>query len=143
MMQSAGGSARPAGGQSLRGSLTRYRVLAYATGVFLLLLTLHVVVQALQAQSEDIPFSQAEGLGKWLPGGEVWIPTTHGWLYLIYVIASVDLWLRTRLPALRMGLVVLAGTVPGMSFVAERWVTGKLRPMIAAVQPVVSSDPSR
>jgi hypothetical protein len=54
-------------------------------------------------------------------------------LYLAYVIASVDLWLRTRLSAGRMVLVVLAGTIPGMSFIAERWVTGKLRPMIAAV----------
>ena len=139
MTQSAGATARSAGGQSLNGSLTRYRVLAYATGVFLLLLTLHVIIQAVQWQSNDIPYSQAEGLGKWIPGGDVWIPATHGWLYLAYVVASVDLWMRTRLPAGRMLLVVLAGTVPVMSFVAERWVTGKLRPMIAAVQPVGSS----
>jgi integral membrane protein len=124
---------RPAPGQALSGSLTRYRVLAYATGVFLLLLTLHVVVQFAQASSQHIAFSQALGLGKWLPSGEVWIPTTHGWLYLLYVIAAVDLWMRTRLPFGRMLLVVLAGTIPVMSFVAERWVSGRLRPMIAAV----------
>lgn len=133
MMQSAASSARPAGAASLNGSLTRYRALAYATGVFLLLLTLHVIIQAAQWQSQDIPYSEAAGLGKWIPGGEVWIPATHGWLYLAYVIASVDLWMRTRLPAGRMALVALAGTVPGMSFVAERWVTAKLQPMIAAV----------
>ena len=143
MMQSASGSARPAGGQSLSGSLTRYRVLAYATGVFLLLLALHVILQAVQWQRDDLPYSQAEGLGTWIPGGDVWIPATHGWLYLAYVVASVDLWLRTRLPAGRMVLVVLAGTVPAMSFVAERWVTGKLRPMIAAVQSVASPDGPR
>jgi integral membrane protein len=138
-------SARPPRNQSLAGSLTRYRVLAYATGVFLLLLTLHVVIQALQWQREGIPYSQAEGLGRWIPGGDVWIPAAHGWLYLAYVIASVDLWMRTRLPAGRMLLVVLAGTVPGMSFVAERWVTGKLRPMIAAVveKPVGSAGDPR
>ena len=134
-MQAADRSTGLGSGQSLNGSLTRYRVLAYATGVFLLLLTLHVIVQAAQWQSENIPYSQAEGLGKWIPGGDVWIPATHGWLYLAYVVASVDLWLRTRLPVGRMLLVVLAGTVPGMSFVAERWVTSRLRPMIAAVQP--------
>jgi integral membrane protein len=135
MTQSTGSPARPAARQSLNGSLTRYRVLAYATGVFLLLLTLHVIIQTMQWRNEDIPYSSAEGLGRWLPGGEVWIPAGHGWLYLIYVVASVDLWLRTRLPVGRMALVVLAGTVPGMSFVAERWVTAKLRPMIAAVVP--------
>jgi ABC-type nitrate/sulfonate/bicarbonate transport system permease component len=42
-----------------------------------------------------------------------------------------------------MVLVVLAGTVPGMSFIAERWVTGKLHPMIAAVQPVPSERANR
>jgi len=119
--------------QSLNASLTRYRVLAYATGVFLLLLTLHVIVQFQQSSSQDIAYSEAAGLGKWIPGGDVWIPATHGWLYLAYVVASIDLWMRSRLPAGRMALVVLAGTVPVMSFVAERWVTGRLRPMIAAV----------
>jgi integral membrane protein len=123
----------PARGRALAGALRRYRVLAYATGVFLLLLTLHVIVQFQQASSQDIGFSQALGLGKWIPGGETWIPTTHGWLYLAYVVASVDLWMRTRLPPGRMLLVVLAGTVPVMSFVAEHWVSGRLRPMIAAV----------
>jgi integral membrane protein len=117
----------------LTGALTRYRALAYATGVFLLLLTLHVIVQFQQSQSQNVAFSQPPGLGKWLPGGEFWIPATHGWLYLAYVIASLDLWMRTRLPFFRMVLVVLAGTIPGMSFVAERWVTGKVQPMIAAV----------
>jgi hypothetical protein len=32
-----------------------------------------------------------------------------------------------------MILVVLAGTIPVMSFVAERWVTSRLHPIIAAV----------
>jgi integral membrane protein len=117
----------------LTGSLNRYRTLAYLTGVFLLLLTLHVIVQFHQSSSRNIAYSEAPGLGEWLPGGEFWIPATHGWLYLAYVLASLDLWMRTRLPFLRMLLVVLAGTVPGMSFVAERWVTGRVQPMIAAV----------
>jgi integral membrane protein len=126
--------------RSLAGSLTRYRVLAYTTGVFLLLLTLHVIVQFQQSASQDIAFSEALGLGEWLPGGEFWVPAAHGWLYLAYVIASLDLWMRTRLPFFRMLLVVLAGTVPGMSFVAEHWVTGRVRPMIAAVVERPAAD---
>jgi integral membrane protein len=112
-------------------ALTRYRALAYATGVFLLLLTLHVLVQWYQASSEHLAFADAPGLGRWLPGAEHWVPITHGYLYLAYVVVAVDLWFRTRLPFGRMVLVVLAGTVPGMSFVAERWVTHRVRPMIA------------
>ena len=115
-------------------ALTRYRFLAYATGVVLLLLTLHVIVQAVQAHHEHVAFTDAPGLGRWLPAGEIWIPVTHGYLYLAYVITAVDLWFRTRLPVAKMVLVVLAGTVPGMSFVAERWVTHRVAPMIAAVR---------
>jgi integral membrane protein len=115
----------------VRGALTRYRALAYATGVFLLLLTLHVLVQWYQSGSEGIAFGDAPGLGRWIPGANHWIPITHGYLYLVYVIVAVDLWFRTRLPLGQMVLVVLAGTVPGMSFVAERWVTHRVRPMIA------------
>lgn len=126
-------AARPQAG-SLAASLIRYRFLAWATGVFLLLLTLHVVLTATQAAADDIPYGEAEGLGRWIPGGDVWIPAAHGWLYLAYVIISVDLWMRTRLPLGRMILVVLAGTVPGMSFVAERWVNSRVRSMIAAVR---------
>jgi integral membrane protein len=113
--------------------------------VFLLLLTLHVIVRFQQSSGQDLSYSETSGLGKWLPGGDFWIPAAHGWLYLAYVIASVDLWMRTRLPAGRMVLVVLAGTVPGMSFVAERWVTARLRPMIAAVveRPPSAPRPAR
>jgi integral membrane protein len=115
----------------VRAALTRYRALAYATGVFLLLLTLHVLVQWYQSSSEGLSFADAPGLGRWIPGADHWVPITHGYLYLAYVVVAVDLWFRTRLPFGRMVLVVLAGTIPAMSFVAERWVTRRVRPMIA------------
>jgi integral membrane protein len=115
----------------VRAALTRYRALAYATGVFLLLLTLHVLVQWYQSSSEGLAFADAPGLGRWIPGAEHWVPITHGYLYLVYVVVAVDLWFRTRLPFGRMVLVVLAGTIPAMSFVAERWVTHRVRPLIA------------
>ena len=128
----------------MRSALTRYRVLAYVTGVFLLLLTAHVIVQYVQSVTENVPFSEEPGLGRWLPHGDVWIPVTHGYLYLIYVVCALDLWFRTRTIApgeppeghpkrrytAKMALVVLAGTVPGMSFVAERWVTARIRPLL-------------
>ena len=115
----------------MKPALTRYRALAYATGVFLLLLTLHVLVQFGQLPDGG-RFTEQPGLGRWLPGGQRWIPIVHGYLYLLYVIITVDLWFRTRLPFWRTVLVVLAGTVPFMSFVAERWVTARVRPMITA-----------
>ena len=124
----------------MKPALTRYRVLAYATGVFLLLLTLHVLVQWYQAASEALAFGDAPGLGRWIPGANHWVPITHGYLYLVYVVVAVDLWFRTRLPFGRMVLVVLAGTVPAMSFVAERWVTARVRPMLPAPPPASTAD---
>jgi integral membrane protein len=115
----------------VKAALTRYRVMAWATGVLLLLLTLHVVVQAFQKQPGQ-PLFEAEGLSAVVPGAGTLIPIAHGWLYLIYVIVSLDLWFRTRLNTLRMVGVVLAGTIPFMSFVAERWVRHQLEPRLEA-----------
>jgi integral membrane protein len=97
-------------------ALTRYRALAYTTGVFLLLLTANVIVKYVLHK---------HGLG-------AWVAITHGYLYLAYVIITVDLWFRTRLEVPKTILVVLAGTVPFMSFVAERWVRARVTPMIGA-----------
>jgi integral membrane protein len=94
-------------------ALIRYRVLAYATGVFLVVLTVNIVLKYVLDTAH---------LGDWLA-------IIHGWLYLAYVIVTVDLWFRSRqqdverLPFWRTTLVVLAGTVPMASFVAERWVS--------------------
>lgn len=100
-------------------ALTRYRVLAWATGVFLILLTINMVLKYLVRTEQH--------LGDWLA-------MVHGWLYLAYVLTAVDLWFRTgkRLAVGRTVLVVLAGTVPLMSFVAERWVRSQVGPMIEA-----------
>ncbi|GAB6901318.1 DUF3817 domain-containing protein [Kineosporia succinea] len=125
--------AGPNRGQSLKNALLRYRVLAYATGVFLLLLTLHIVMQGFQMRDTDLSWFSNEGMSAVVPGSGHLIPMVHGWLYLIYVIVAVDLWMRTRLPLGGTILVVLAGTIPVMSFVAERWVTGRVQPMIGAV----------
>jgi integral membrane protein len=112
-------------------ALTRYRVMAYLTGVFLLLLTAHVIAQYAQSRAVEVAYRDAPGAGAWVPGGEVWIPVAHGYLYLIYVIVAVELWFRTRLDPVRMVAVVFAGTVPFMSFVAERWVSARVRPLLA------------
>jgi integral membrane protein len=115
----------------VKSALTRYRIFAYATGVFLLLLSAHVVLQFAQAEPGAAWYDR-EGLGAVLPGGGTWVPLVHGYLYLAYVIITADLWFRSRLPVGRTILVLLAGTVPFMSFVAERWVRGRVEPLLEA-----------
>ncbi len=93
-------------------ALTRYRVMAYVVGVMLVLLVL--VAMPLKYFAD-------------MPGPVAVIGTAHGFLYAVYLLAAFDLALRARWTALGTLLVLLAGTVPFLSFVAERKVTRKTR----------------
>jgi integral membrane protein len=93
-------------------ALTRYRVMAYITGTMLLLL---VVVA--------MPLKYWGGH----EGPVAVIGTAHGFLYAVYLLAAFDLALRGRWRALSTLGVLLAGTIPLVSFVAERIVTRKTR----------------
>jgi integral membrane protein len=50
--------------------------------------------------------------------GVLW--TAHGWLYMVYLVTAFWLGYQRRWSAVKTILVLLAGTVPLMSFVAER-----------------------
>lgn len=95
------------------GHLLRFRIMAFVTGVVLLAGTTALILKVL-----DVPHME--------PGtGFVWLG--HGYLYLIYVITVAVLGVRLRWPLARYALVMLAGTVPTMSFVAEHYVTRDAR----------------
>ena len=104
----------------LAASLTRYRVMAWVTGVFLLLLTLEMVMKYGFAGGEPV-------LG-------TWIAIVHGWIYVVYLVTVLDLWSKLRWGAGRLAVLVLAGVVPGLSFVAERRVTRDARARIAVLE---------
>jgi integral membrane protein len=89
-------------------ALNRYRVIAYIVGVALLVLTV-VGVPLKYAWNQPI-IVQTVG-------------PAHGFLYMVYLLAAFDLGRRSNWPLRRMGLVMLAGTVPFVSFYAERVVT--------------------
>ncbi|MEU7619383.1 DUF3817 domain-containing protein [Micromonospora rifamycinica] len=93
------------------GALTRYRVIAWIVGVALAVL---VLIGMPLKYVFDEPLVVAV------------VGTAHGWLYLLYLAATFDLGRRVDWPLKRMLLVMLAGTVPFVSFVAERKVTREL-----------------
>ena len=95
------------------GALTRYRIMAFVTGVVLLAGCLLLVLKAL-----DVPHMEP-----WT--GFVWV--AHGYLYLVYVIVTAALGVKLRWPLPRFAAVMLAGTIPTMSFVAEHFVTRSVR----------------
>jgi integral membrane protein len=110
--------------RGLSGALTRYRVMAYVTGVLLAFMTV-----------VGLPY-------KYLFGGDaVWYGIgwmLHGWVYIVYVAVALDLVFRMRWSLGRALAVVLAGTIPFMSFVAERKVTHSVAAALA-----VSPAPAR
>ena len=96
----------------VRAALGRYRVMAYVVGVMLLLLVA-VAMPIKYIGHQDGPVAV--------------IGTAHGFLYAVYLLAAFDLALRARWTAIGTVLVLLAGTVPFFSFIAERTVTRKTR----------------
>jgi integral membrane protein len=99
-------------GQGIPAALLRYRVMAWIVGVLLIALILVAV-----------PLKYAAGLDQPVAV----IGTLHGWLYFIFFLVACDLALRARWTLKGAVLVLLAGTVPILSFVAERIATRKTR----------------
>lgn len=96
----------------MSGALLRYRVMAYVTGVLLIGLV-----------CVGVPL-------KYLAGEPIVVETigqAHGIMYMVYLVMSYDLGRRCGWPLGRLGLVMLAGTIPFVSFVAERRVTHEVR----------------
>jgi integral membrane protein len=80
--------------------------MAYVTGVLLLLLCTSMVLKY--------------GFGV---NSLNWSAYAHGWMYMVYLVTVVLLGTAVGWRPVRMLLVALAGTIPLMSFVAERSVS--------------------
>ena len=89
-------------------ALIRYRIMAYVVGVVLLVLVL--AAMPLKYLGDEPGLVEAVG-------------PVHGFLYIVYLAAALDLARRSRWPLGRTLLVLLAGTVPFLSFVVERRVS--------------------
>lgn len=72
-----------------------------------------------------------------------WIAITHGWIYAVYLVTVVDLWTKLRWGPRRLAMLVLAGVVPVLSFVAEHRVTREARAVIAEHAVTGSSGEGR
>ena len=95
----------------MTGALTRYRVMAYVVGVWLIVLVLIAVPLKYLADS---------------PGMVQVVGPIHGFLYMAYLVTVLDLAFRARWSPVRTVLVMLAGTIPFLSFVAERRVSREM-----------------
>lgn len=97
-------------------ALQRFRVTAWVVGVGLLVLVL--VAMPLKYLADQ-------------PGPVALIGPIHGFLYIVYLLCALDLAVRNRWPLPRALAIMLAGTVPFLSFVAERRVTARVAASMA------------
>ncbi|MFT4126984.1 MAG: DUF3817 domain-containing protein [Gordonia sp. (in: high G+C Gram-positive bacteria)] len=97
MTQFAKPATTPAG--KVRGALLRYRVLAWITGIWLLLLVVELILK----------YGFDNGVLDF-------VPIAHGWIYFVYLILTVDLGIKVRWPAGRIIVTAIAGTIPFLSF---------------------------
>src|SRR5690349_13258858 len=96
----------------LAGALLRFRIMAWVTGVALLSLCLAMILYYV--------FGLADGM-------IAVVAPIHGYLYILYLVTVVHLGLiKQRWPLLRVVMVMLAGTIPVLSFVFERRITHQL-----------------
>ncbi|MFW6600093.1 DUF3817 domain-containing protein [Propionibacteriaceae bacterium Y2011] len=103
--------------RGVRGALLRYRVMAYLVGTLLVVLVL-----------VGLPLKYI-----WFDDTVVrWTGVPHGWLYMVLLITAYDLGRRVKWSWKRMILIGLAGTVPFLSFVAERSATKDVQAKLAA-----------
>ncbi|MGM9444866.1 DUF3817 domain-containing protein [Streptomyces murinus] len=105
--------------------LTRYRVMAYTTGVLLVLLCLSMIAKY------GLDISGAADMTRV-------IAIAHGWLYVVYLVFAFDLGSKAKWPVGRQLWVLLAGTIPTAAFFVERRISRELDGKIAGRTPAVA-----
>ncbi|MFI5802136.1 DUF3817 domain-containing protein [Streptomyces sp. NPDC051561] len=109
-----------------RSVLTRYRVMAYVTGVLLILLTGGFIAKRLLGMDGAAGFTTFVGIA-------------HGWLYVLYLVFAFDLGSKAKWPVKKQLWVLIAGTIPTAAFFVERKVVREVEPLVREPGPVTST----
>ncbi|MEH6378354.1 DUF3817 domain-containing protein [Streptomyces sp. KLMMK] len=99
-----------------RSVLTRYRVMAYATAVMLLVLCASMVLK----------YGFDTGANATLVISQI-----HGVLFIVYLIFAFDLGSKARWKFGKLLWVLVSGTIPTAAFFVERKVVREVEPLIA------------
>ncbi|OIJ99792.1 DUF3817 domain-containing protein [Streptomyces colonosanans] len=108
-----------------RSVLTRYRVMAYITGVLLVLLCLGMVAKYGLGMDGAADLTRV-------------VAIAHGWLYVVYLVFAFDLGAKAKWPVGKQLWVLLAGTIPTAAFFVERKVSKELEARLADEAPAVA-----
>jgi integral membrane protein len=101
----------------VQAAVLRYRVMAFITGV-LIIIVCFVGIPLQIAANQTFIVNQ--------------VGTAHGYLYLVYIVMAWMLASRLKLAKGPTVVLLLAGTIPVMTFIVERWMTRRyIRPALA------------
>ena len=96
-----------------RKALTFFKVMAFIVGVGLLVLVVEMVLEyATSMSGEQNPLK--------------WWPQPHGFIYMVYLVATANLGFKVGWSLTKMVGVMLAGCVPFLSFWVERRVAAEV-----------------
>ena len=101
--------------QNVRTPLLAYRVMAWATGLWLIALCYELVVHYI-VKVHNPP---------------TWIGIVHGWVYFAYVLAAFNLAIKVRWPIGKAIGVLLAGTIPLLGIIVEHYQTKDVKARFA------------
>ena len=105
---------RPTGAvtaDEVRKPLAAYRILAWATGIWLIALCYEIYVR--YVLKVDNP--------------PTWIGIVHGWVYFAYLLATFNLAIKVRWPIAKTIGTLLAGTIPLLGIIVEHYRTTEVR----------------
>ncbi|SFG25700.1 integral membrane protein [Corynebacterium spheniscorum] len=88
-------------------ALKIFSATAWITGVMLLLLCMRMIMQYILKLD--------------LPSWATIVAIVHGWAYMAYLVASVNLGIKARWQPITWFTTVIAGVVPFLSFFVEAW----------------------
>jgi len=92
----------------MKSAVLRFRVMAIVSGVMSLLLWFVYMPIKYLFDAPDLHSSI------------IWIPMVHGYLYPIYILTAIQFATKARWPIMKMLGLILAGTLPVASLLAER-----------------------
>ncbi|MFE9664260.1 DUF3817 domain-containing protein [Streptomyces sp. NPDC005955] len=101
--------------------LTRYRVMAYITAIWLLVFTVAIILKYGFETGDTMVISQI-----------------HGLLFIVYVVFAFDLGSKAKWPFGKLLWVLLVGCIPFASFFVEPKISRETRALITdrAPEPV-------
>ena len=111
----------------MRAAALRYRVMAYITGVLIIVVCFVGIPLQVAAHNTFIVND---------------IGTLHGFLHIVYIIVAYILAQKLKMKLGPTLLLLLAGTIPIMTFFVERWMSrAYIAPALAAESAPTPQQP--